>query len=141
MEYSVAEVAARIIQLAEGCKLKAYWDVTGKVWTIGFGHTGPDVHQGLEITYERAVELLGQDTAALIERVKDRPVLEAGAMVSFGYNLGAHALKRLLTNSIQTGRDGFMADGQRYGAKSGGVELAGLVARRRLEAMLISMGR
>lgn len=30
----------------EGCKLKAYLDTRG-VWTIGYGQTGPDIHQGV----------------------------------------------------------------------------------------------
>ena len=31
----------------EGRKRVAYWDAIGKCWTIGIGHTGPEVHEGL----------------------------------------------------------------------------------------------
>lgn len=30
----------------EGCRLAAYQDTLG-VWTIGYGHTGPDIYEGL----------------------------------------------------------------------------------------------
>ncbi|MBX7020690.1 lysozyme, partial [Providencia rettgeri] len=35
-----------ILQYFESCRLEAYWDADGKVWTIGWGDTGPDVVQG-----------------------------------------------------------------------------------------------
>jgi lysozyme len=40
-----------ILKRNEGCELAAYQDVVG-VWTIGYGDTGPDVHDGLTITRE-----------------------------------------------------------------------------------------
>nr|WP_205208480.1 hypothetical protein [Chromobacterium haemolyticum] len=39
----------KLIQQFEGLRLKAYQDAVG-VWTIGYGHTGPDVTPGLVIT-------------------------------------------------------------------------------------------
>lgn len=44
----------------EGLRLEAYRD-QGGVWTIGWGHTGPDVKPGMTITRERARELLAAD--------------------------------------------------------------------------------
>ena len=41
------------IRTKEELRLKAYQDEAG-VWTIGYGHTGPDVHEGLEITVDQA---------------------------------------------------------------------------------------
>ena len=35
----------------------AYWDQYGQVWTIGYGHTGSDVYQGLTITKAKAQSL------------------------------------------------------------------------------------
>src|SRR5579875_391443 len=49
----------------EGLRLKAYQDANG-VWTIGYGHTGPDVHAGLSITQEQAEALLLQDVASAV---------------------------------------------------------------------------
>lgn len=44
----------------EGCRLSAYRDTQG-IWTIGYGHTGPEVTQGLKITQEEADLLLLND--------------------------------------------------------------------------------
>ena len=43
--------------------LKAYPDpgTGGDPWTIGYGHTGPDVRPGTQITQSGAEELLVQD--------------------------------------------------------------------------------
>jgi len=46
----------------EGLRLVAYQDSVG-VWTIGYGHTGPDVRVGLTITEEQAAILLAADVA------------------------------------------------------------------------------
>ena len=47
----------------EGCSLAAYQDQVG-VWTIGYGHTGPDVKPGLTITGAQAQDLLAQDVCS-----------------------------------------------------------------------------
>ena len=41
-----------IIKRNEGLRLHAYPDPAtgGAPWTIGYGHTGPDVHPGMQIT-------------------------------------------------------------------------------------------
>ena len=44
----------------EGLRLTAYKD-SGGVWTIGWGHTGPDVHEGLVWTREQAEEAFQRD--------------------------------------------------------------------------------
>jgi len=41
----------------EGLRLTAYQDQVG-VWTIGYGHTGPDVYQGLTITQNDATSFM-----------------------------------------------------------------------------------
>ena len=53
-------VGLRITEACEACRLTAYQDSVG-VWTIGYGHTGRDVHPGQVITLEQAEELLRQD--------------------------------------------------------------------------------
>lgn len=45
---------------SEGCSLKAYQDLGG-VWTIGYGHTGPEVHEGLTWTQEQCDDALKED--------------------------------------------------------------------------------
>ena len=64
-EYSV-DLAADFIEAWEGCKLVAYKCPAG-IWTIGVGHTGPDVHEGDEITYAQSRELLRKDIEAVVK--------------------------------------------------------------------------
>ena len=82
---------------SEGLRLKAYQD-TGKVWTIGYGHTsaagGLKVYEGLTITNAQAEQLLKDDLARMTYPVIKRLVkvdLTQGqfdALCSFIYNLG-----------------------------------------------------
>jgi lysozyme len=110
---------------------KAYWDKTGKVWTIGFGHTRT-AREGMVITQQQADALFAADCVPLLQLVAERPVIQAAALVSFGYNCGAGALRELLAGEIYL---------PQYGRRSGGVELAGLAARRDLEAALIQASK
>lgn len=50
----------------EGCRLEAYPDPLsgGAPWTIGWGHTGPDVHPGLTWTQAQADNALAADVRA-----------------------------------------------------------------------------
>ena len=128
---TIAILAARLIKVFEGCKLSAYWDATGRVWTIGFGHTKTAV-RGMKITQQQAEELFQSDAAPLLAIVVDKPILEAAALVSFGYNCGIGALHRLLAGEISI---------DTYGTTSGGVTLPGLVSRRQLEAALIEVSK
>ena len=81
----------------EGCELTAYVDAVG-VLTIGYGHTGSDVHAGQTITFEDAEELLRKDLEWFEKQVVDLIVPpfnqnEFDATVSFTFNVGAGALK------------------------------------------------
>ncbi len=75
-----------------GPALKAYLCPSG-VWTIGWGHTGPDVHAGTTITAAEADRMLDLDldeaegdvAAALIHPANDN---EFAAMVSLRFNIG-----------------------------------------------------
>ena len=132
---TISLLAAKLIQSFEGCKLTAYWDKTGRVWTIGFGHT-KGVANGDAITFDQAVALLEQDAAPLITLVQDRPLVEAAALVSFGYNCGIGALERVLSGSINIEHEEFVCEGDIvYG------EVSGVRTRRELEAALIEASR
>lgn len=48
------------LKIDEGLRLGAYRDTVG-VWTIGYGHTGPEVKAGLTWTHEKAEQVLVQD--------------------------------------------------------------------------------
>jgi lysozyme len=138
---TIALLAAKLIQSFEGCKLTAYWDPTGKVWTIGFGHT-KKVTNGDTITFDQAVALFEQDSAPLIALVQDRPLVEAAALVSFGYNCGIGALMSVIAGRIKIEDEHFIGQGGApYGEVSGGVPLPGLRSRRQLEAALVEASR
>lgn len=123
------ELAARLIRVFEGLRLTAYRD-TGGVWTIGFGHTS-GVKEGDTCTLEDAQAWLAEDSKALLQQVTGLPALTGAAYVSFGYNCGAGALKRVLSGASRL--EDFNHD------RKGNV-LPGLVARRGLEAALIEIG-
>ncbi len=124
----VGILAAALIQVFEGLKLEAYQD-SGGVWTIGYGHTGPEVVKGLTITAEQAEVLLRADAAPLFNLVSDEPFIAQAAYVSFGYNCGRHTLELVLEGKAKL--ENFVHD------RHGNV-LQGLVARRGLEAALIA---
>lgn len=125
---TVHQLAAALIHSFEGCKLNAYQD-SGGVWTIGFGHTGPDVHPGLVWTQQQADDALALDSGPLFSMVADKPMIAAAALVSFGYNCGQGALHRVLSGGSCI--TDFVHDAK-------GNVSPGLVARRTLENALVS---
>ena len=60
-QYDAAGLA--LTKAGEGLRLESYQD-SGGVWTIGYGHTGPEVHEGLVWTQEQAEEALKHDLGA-----------------------------------------------------------------------------
>lgn len=94
---SVPQICLDFLIRAEAVRLVAYQDSKG-VWTIGVGHTGPEVVRGLAVTQSQvsayladdaqiaATRLAGVATAAAIARLTDH---EYSALVSFVFNLGA----------------------------------------------------
>jgi len=56
----------------EGLELEAYKPVDSEEYfTIGYGHYGPDVKEGMVITEERAEELLNEDVIVRIDEIKN----------------------------------------------------------------------
>ena len=94
-------IAANLAKKFEGCKLTAYWDAYGKVWTIGHGITGPDVREGTVWSQQHADYRLLQRLALDFARVKvtwpgaDRLHPKAQAsLIDLVYNRGASLTKR-----------------------------------------------
>src|SRR4051812_40537319 len=93
----VPQIALDFLKGAEGDRLTAYRDSAG-VWTIGRGHTGPEVVPGLVISEAQsdaylfadatkaAVRLALRVKAAVLAALSDH---EYAALVSFVFNLGA----------------------------------------------------
>ncbi len=92
------EMEKEEVKADEGLRLKAYKDTRGNL-TIGYGHTGPDVTEGLEITKERADELFEEDfEEAVTEAAQAVPFFSAldgprkGALVNMAFNMGGKKL-------------------------------------------------
>ena len=127
-----------LIKKYEGCRLYAYKPVpTEKYWTIGWGHYGPDVKEGQEITQEQADNLLKEDMKVYESYVNSHCGYlrlnqnEFDALVSFTYNCGYGNLQDLTRN----GKLNKFAISSRIllYTHAGGKELAGLVKRRNEE--------
>ncbi len=107
-----------LIKDFEGLRLAAYQDQAG-VWTIGWGHTGPDARRGNRITPERAQELFDQDNDSAEQVVNRLSALRAeplnqrqfDALVSFEFNTGALSnRKNRVTRYVIEGRDDLVDD-------------------------------
>lgn len=85
-----------LIESFESCQLKAYPDpkTGGSPWTIGWGHTGPEVVPGLVWTQTQADEALFFDLAGFERDVISLVTVpltqnQFDALVSFAYNVGS----------------------------------------------------
>ncbi len=146
-----SELCIAWIKHCEGCKLTAYWDVSG--WSIGYGYHGPDVTAGMVWTQEQADAHLISSVIAAGVAVNDqvRTTLTQGqydALVDFVYNEGSGNLRsssllRLLNIGDHDGayRALYYVDsaGDPHGwIYSGGTINAALIARRKGDQILWS---
>ncbi len=135
----------------EKCELTAYPD-EGGVWTIGWGHTGPEVKKGLVWTQQQADDQLARDIAQRAVAPVNRLVTwHAGlsqpqfdALCSFVYNDGEGNLaSSKLLRCVNWGQFASAADQfllwDHVHVDGNLVESAGLKARREAErAMFLS---
>jgi lysozyme len=80
----------------EALRTHAYQDTVG-VWTIGVGHTGPEVHEGLVWTEEQCRQAFATDIERFENAVNDAVTValqqnQFDALVSFAFNVGERAL-------------------------------------------------
>jgi lysozyme len=129
----------------EGLRLTAYQDPVG-VWTIGYGHTGPDVYPGLTITQNEATSLLLRDVGTAegcVNRLVTVPLNqdEFDALVDFVFNLGptAFAGSTLLRDLNAGNFAGALGEFDKWD-HAGGQVVAGLLRRRQAEAQLFQQG-
>lgn len=134
-----------LTQQFEGLRLTAYQDQVG-VWTIGYGHTGPDVYQGLTITANEATALLLKDVATAstcVNKLVTVPLTqdEFDALVDFVFNLGtgAFASSTLLRDLNAGNFTAAVGEFQKWD-RAGGQVVAGLLRRRLGEAQLFRNG-
>lgn len=88
----ISQNGINLIKKFEGCVLTAY-KCPANVWTIGYGHTGQEVHAGLRITQEQAEKYLKNDLlihSNNVSRLVKVPLTQNqfDALVSFEYNVG-----------------------------------------------------
>lgn len=129
----------------EQCRLEAYPDPgskDGKPWTIGWGHTGPEVVKWLKWTQAQADAAFVQDLdkfeRAVLKYVKVK--LSQGqfdALVLLAYNIGADAFgKSTLVRILNTENYGAVPPQFARWNKNDGKVMRGLIRRRAAEAAL-----
>lgn len=87
-----------LLSLREGVRTKAYRDVKG-IWTIGVGHTGPEVVEGLVWTYDQIRDALRKDVSIAEKAINGTVRVQLtqnqfDALVSFVFNVGVGAFTR-----------------------------------------------
>ena len=136
-----------MIREFEGCRLQSYPDPAsgGDPWTVGIGHTGPEVVPGYEITQAVANQLLRDDLDRFEKGISDQinvPLNQEqfDALVSWAFNCGLGAtgdstLRRRL-NAGEEVNTVIAEELPRW--TSGG--MPGLIRRRNAEVKLATTG-
>jgi GH24 family phage-related lysozyme (muramidase) len=142
MSRKISGTGIKLIKNYEGCRLKAYKPVpTEQYWTIGWGHYGPNVNEGMTISQAQADSMLVTDLAKYEGYVNSPsyvPVTaqlnqnQFDALVSFTYNCGNGSLQQLCKGRTIAQ----IADNITKYNKGGGNVLPGLVRRRMAELEL-----
>ena len=138
----ISNAGIKLIQSFESLRLKAYPDPgskDGKPWTIGFGSTGADIGPGTVWTKEKADQRFASDLRKFEQAVSllvkvPLTQYQFDALVSFTYNLGIGSLKS--STLLKMLNEGYYSNAGlqllRW-TKNDGVEMAGLVRRRKAE--------
>lgn len=140
-----SDACRALVASFEGCKLTAYPDpgTGGDPWTIGYGHTGPDVRKGLVWSQAQADAYLASDlvnfgigVSRLIGDVRTTQSM-FDALVSFAFNVGLGNLagSTLLKKHKAGDYDGAKAQFAAWNKAAGRV-LPGLTKRRAAEAAM-----
>ncbi|TNI52945.1 lysozyme [Aeromonas dhakensis] len=131
----------------ENCKLKAYPDPgskNGEPWTIGWGHTGPEVKPGLVWTQAQAdaafledLHRFERDVGSLVKVPLTQGQFDA--LVSFAYNVGLASLNKSTLLSLLNVGDyaGAALQFHRWNKNDGQV-MRGLTRRRAAEEGLFN---
>lgn len=147
------------IKEKEGCRLEAYKLQGEKYWTIGYGHSGPDVKQGQVITEDEANKLFSDDLKTFEKAVNgyiDEYNLSFNqskfdAIVSFTYNCGTNwvdkswRIAKYLKNNFKDSNgkvipDQEIADAFGVICSGGDGIIDGLIERRIEEAKIFLYG-
>ena len=145
-DYEYSSTGLALTRSFEGLRLEAYQD-SGGVWTIGYGHTGPEVRAGQRITEAEAVALLREDLASAERCVRTAVKVplsqcEFDALVDFCFNAGrGNFLHSTLLRRVN--REDFAGAAVQFGlwVFAGGERQPGLVRRRAAEAAMFLPGK
>ena len=93
-----SERGLELLTLREGVKTFAYKDVKG-IWTIGVGHTGPEVVEGLQWSTSQVRDALVKDVETAEKAINAGVKVNLSqnqfdALVSFVFNVGVGAFTR-----------------------------------------------
>jgi len=131
-----------LIHSFESLRLQAYPDPgskDGKPYTVGWGSTGSDIGPGTVWTKEKADQRFASDLSKFEQAVSllvkvPLTQYQFDALVSFTYNLGIGSLKS--STLLKMLNEGYYSNAGlqllRW-TKNDGVEMAGLVRRRKAE--------
>jgi lysozyme len=131
-----------LIKSYEKLRLVAYKPTPNDKWTIGWGHTGPDVYEGLTCTLEEAQRWFHGDTLWACFEVHTKVTLtltqnQFDALVAFTFNVGGpnaeHSTLLKLLN--QGDLEGVAVEWMKWNHQGGKV-LDGLTNRRKAELAL-----
>ena len=152
---NISQNGINLIKSFEGLRTKAYKALsTEKYYTIGYGHYGSDVYEGMTITEAEAENLLRTDLQRYVRYVNtflgkyniSINQNQFDALTSFTYNVGNvwanqnFSLKRYLISGINHYSADQITTAFRNWNKSGGNVIAGLTRRREAEAKLFLDG-
>ncbi len=161
-DMKASEDLKTLIKYWEGVRLTAYKAHSSEeYWTIGYGHYGSDIYEGMEITAEQADAYFEQDIAQF-ETAANRTIAKYGltasqnvfdALVSLAYNFGPNwvevntgwRLARYIQSNFKDSygnriNDLEIADAFSVLCSAGGEILPGLVNRRVNEAEIFLYG-
>lgn len=140
---TVSANCAAITKQFEGCRFEPYVCPAGKL-TIGYGHTGADVKEGMRIDQAKADQFLMADLKVAENAVNTMVTVsitqnQFDALCDFVFNCGSGNFKA--STLLRMVNEKNFSDAKKEFArwnKGGGKELPGLTARRAAEAALFA---
>lgn len=140
-----SDACSVLVKSFEGCELNAYPDpaTNADPWTIGSGHTGPEVKKGLRWTPKQADDALEADLdrfdAGVTSLIDGHITTQSqfDAMVSLSFNIGLRNLasSTLLKKHLAADFIGAAAEFLKWN-KAAGKVMPGLTKRREAEARM-----
>src|ERR1017187_4818518 len=133
MDYSKQGLA--LTEGFESCRLTAYQDIKG-IWTIGFGHVGPEVVEGYTMTQNQADSQLVLDLTKAEHAVNTLVTVpltqgQYDSLVDFCYNCGIGAFSgSTMLKLLNAGQYDDAANEFQKWSHASGVVVAGLLRRR-----------